>query len=378
MKKILVVILFVFLNVLYCGQRPSLPAETEPLFVIQKGGKFGFIDRTGKLIIQPIYDNARDYCEGYAAVCIGAKPDTYRYSLRGGKWGFIDKLGKIIIDIQYDYVINYSGGYAAVNIGGNTEYFNPEYTSIGGKWGFIDKKGKFIIKPDNYGEVRSFSHSLVAIKVRNKWGYFDSMFNTVILPQYLRANVFYEQLALVSPGEKWGYIDRKGKYIIKPQFISAGNFHEGLAWIKQEGKYSYNPSGGCLRSGWHEYGHKYGFIDKYSNIVIDSIYDGADDFSEGKAPVKINGKWGYIYKNGKYFIAPQYEEARKYSEGFAAVKINNEWGFIDSKGYFAVTPRYKNNYTYVNDFRGGLSRIDSARMWAYIDTTGKYIWPFTK
>lgn len=38
----------------------------------------------------------------------------------------------------------------------------------------------------------------------------------------------------------------------------------------------------------------WGFIDKQGDIVISLKYEGAVDFSEGRALIKKDGKWGYI------------------------------------------------------------------------------------
>ncbi|EAK1349894.1 WG repeat-containing protein, partial [Campylobacter coli] len=50
-----------------------------------------------------------------------------------GKWGFIDKSGKIVIEPKFDGVGNFSEGLAGVE--------------LNGKWGFIDKSGKIVIEP---------------------------------------------------------------------------------------------------------------------------------------------------------------------------------------------------------------------------------------
>ena len=48
------------------------------------------IDKTGKMIIQPVYDDALPFKEGLATVRLN------------GKYGFIDKSGKMIIQSVYD------------------------------------------------------------------------------------------------------------------------------------------------------------------------------------------------------------------------------------------------------------------------------------
>ena len=49
-----------------------------------KTGKDGFIDKTGKYVINPQFDIAFDFSEGLAGIWIG------------GKRGYIDKTGKIV------------------------------------------------------------------------------------------------------------------------------------------------------------------------------------------------------------------------------------------------------------------------------------------
>lgn len=56
---------------------------------VKKDGKWGFVDKEGKVIISPQYEEARSFSYGYAAV----KKD--------GKWGFIDTSGKICIEPQF-------------------------------------------------------------------------------------------------------------------------------------------------------------------------------------------------------------------------------------------------------------------------------------
>jgi hypothetical protein len=105
-----------------CGRkeegRKSDKKESVGLFPVNMGGKTGFINREGKLIINPQYDNASNFYDGLALVTTG------------GKSGYIDKEGKTVINPQFDIGGDFSEGLAAV--------------STGGKWGYIDKDGKYV------------------------------------------------------------------------------------------------------------------------------------------------------------------------------------------------------------------------------------------
>lgn len=57
-----------------------------------KSSLVGFIDNKGKWVIEPVFENARDFKNGFAAV---------RFQ---GKWGFIDKTGKWVIEPVYEHI----------------------------------------------------------------------------------------------------------------------------------------------------------------------------------------------------------------------------------------------------------------------------------
>ncbi len=62
---------------------PKISEET-PLFPVEIGGEWGYIDKAGKVVIAPQFDDALDFSEGLASVRIG------------WKWCYIDKTGKIV------------------------------------------------------------------------------------------------------------------------------------------------------------------------------------------------------------------------------------------------------------------------------------------
>ncbi|HOK92116.1 MAG TPA: WG repeat-containing protein, partial [Spirochaetota bacterium] len=51
--------------------------------------------------------------------------------------------------------------------------------------------------------------------------------------------------------------------------------------------------------------------------IIQPQFDWADDFHEGMARVKKNGKLGYINKEGTLIIQPQFDWAWDFHEGMA-------------------------------------------------------------
>ena len=81
------------------------PYFTMPLTAIQKHGKWGYIDKTGREVVAPAYDEARDFSIGLAAVS------------KDGKWGCIDKAGKLAVPMNYGAITEFTQGRAIVRMG---------------------------------------------------------------------------------------------------------------------------------------------------------------------------------------------------------------------------------------------------------------------
>lgn len=85
-------------------------------------GKMGYLDEKGKIVVPALFDYEGDFSEGLAAVELNEE------------YGFIDKTGIIVIEPRsYLYLPQFVNGLARVT----TRDFN---------FGYIDKKGKFVWK----------------------------------------------------------------------------------------------------------------------------------------------------------------------------------------------------------------------------------------
>ncbi len=320
------------------------------LFPVERDGKWGYIDKSGKIAIQPKYEDAEFFSEGLARVKVY------------GKWGFIDETGNMAIQRQYENVGDFSDGLAKVEVSGKWGYIDtkgntviaPKYGRaedfheglaavrdggwLSAKWAFIDKNGKIVAgslgKEEGaayregataprreFSEVGDFSEGMARVKIDGKWGYIDNSGNLKVNPRFENAGNFMDGLANVEVDGRWGYIDKSGNFTIKPQFHSAEPFSsDGLALVRVGGMF----------------GGKYGFIDKTGKHVITPRFTNAGPFSDGLARVEIDGKWGYIDKGGNFAIAPQYSDAWNFVNGVARVKtggtFGGKWHYIDKSG----------------------------------------------
>ncbi len=110
-----IILLFVSLVVLVSTSW-SQQTEEGRLFRIKQNGKYGYMDNTGNIVIEPQFYSASGFSEGLAKV--GA--------------GLIDKTGKIVIKLQGSF-LGFSEGLAGVK--------------IGKKLGYIDKIGQYVWEP---------------------------------------------------------------------------------------------------------------------------------------------------------------------------------------------------------------------------------------
>jgi hypothetical protein len=167
-------------------------------------------------------------------------------------------------------------------------------------------------------------------------------------------STFSEPLvAVYDRSARSGYIDGAGELVIPTQFDGAYDFREGRARI---------------RVGSHEAG-KYGYIDSGGRVVIAAHFDDAEDFAGGFACVKAGGLFGFIDCNGQWLFKPQFESARGFSEGIAAVVRGGLWGYVSTAGAVAIEPRFRQ---WGGNFSEGLALVKDAQEagYAYIDRNG--------
>jgi hypothetical protein len=296
-------------------------------------GVCGFIDLKGKVVIEPQWEEAPGFVEGYSEVKRNDKrgwiDKTGLYveasvtgpRARGGEFefheglarferdakiGFIDRTGKILIEPQWDEASDFSEGLGAVK--------------RGSECGWIDKSGKLVLKLRPGQEGWEFHGGLGAIRENGKAGYIDRNGRIVIKPEWDDIAPYSDGLALVKHDKKHGFIDKSGKVVIPLEWDEAAPFSDGLALVGHDGKR--------------------GFVDTIGKVVIQPQLEDARLCSEGLPAAKRNGKWGFIDKAGKQIVEPQFEDVSCFYDGFARVKQNGKWGLIDRKKRFVVEPQW--------------------------------------
>jgi hypothetical protein len=346
MKRFIMSVWIVLFLLISCArmQQTSITTPKEPEF------QYGFIDKTGRMVIEPQFDYAEWFSEGLAAA---------KYE---GQFGYIDKTGQFVIKPQFSSAYVFSGGLAVVS-------FGP-----GKGWNYIDQSGKLLFDhrvARNISSATNFSEEVAWIKIQGRnvlinqkggeWEGNQRFFGRMG-PEEVRE--FREGFSLVKHVGRWMFFSRTGRVISLPLNVTygllegplwgSGCFSEGMAYIKIDGKYGFIDK-------------KYDWVEK--NFSIKPQFDDVANFREGLAVVKINNKFGYIDKTGKFIIPPQFDNSQSFSEGMAGVKIGNKYGYIDKAGRMVVKPQFD----LVEPFAEGMGKITVGGKIGFVDKTGKIV-----
>ena len=319
----------------YFNDFSNIHSYNSARFVVD--GKMGFVDRCGKIFIEPQFDDSETFSDGYAKVKVH------------GKWGVIDLNGDYCFKPQFDVV------EPRKEMG-----IDNAKVKIDGKWGIINKQGDYVVEP-RFDEIKEDSifindnwHLFVWVRMGEKWGLIKDRNILVVGCVFDEINPFSPhpyQLAIVRIGDKWGCINQHGRFVADPKFDEIKGFYStGLAAVRV--------------------GLKWGYINQHGRFVANPKFDEIKRFdSLGLAAVRVGLKWGYINDTGCYSIEPEFDEVDffDYTTELAAVRVGDRWGFINRSGQFVIEPKFE----YAEKFEYGLAliKIDGKR--CYVDKFGQ-------
>jgi hypothetical protein len=295
------------------------------------GGKIGFIDKTGRWVIQPMFDRCLGKFAGGLALVEHAPDRAPRDRF------FIDHTGRRVevshVDPQgrqFDYHSCFIEGLAVVYFGGEVDCY-----------GYADRQGRIVIPPVfNLAQPFSEGVALVGGPARVRMGdrpeniegasevatfFIDHAGKTVIAMENQWGGWrggFFDGLAAACDTKtlKWGFIGHDGKWAIEPKFLEVKNFSEGRAAVVTE-------------AGWETGG---AYIDTTGKVVIEPQFRWGGPFRCGLARVSVMNPekkwlWGYIDTRGQWAIPARLEESYPgdFSEGVAhrGNPVKGSWGY---------------------------------------------------
>lgn len=328
------------------GEQGEAFSEIYPAKKSSSGeSKWGYIDRSGKFVIQPTFSQAFRFQKNRLAVV-----------MIDDKAGIIDRTGKFIVSPAYNYIGEYSDALAIAYDGDGSvvldedgNVLSEKYAFIGsyinnravynidlgnGQWvsGYLDEKGKPVIKADYYEQAMDFEGDRAVVKLASgNYALIDPSGNVVKTFDHRYVGTVSEGMMTYQPidSEMYGYLDISGNVVISPSFVYAESF-EG------------------------------------SNAVVEVSEDYADR------------KLGLIDKKGRFIIEPQYNELRQLGEGMAAVGVPIDPENIFGGSRYAlsgVDGKLLTDVTYysIDPFHNGIASAQDTTGTFFIDTSGNIV-----
>lgn len=335
--------------------------------------KYGFVDRLGKIAIKPQFAEVKLFHNGLAAARpyipearkekskdADAKSDI---SDDSSPWGFIDSSGKFVVEPQFQAVGDFTeDGVAPVVL----LCAEPSQT----EGGLIDTTGKLIFKtkttdlPILFGKVFAVRESFGQTSLVDKAGRVQSAkIDSIKIEQRDDESLcelwneasnkpFGDNAFKFASNGRCGLVDANGRTILEPRFADVLSFHNNHACIVENGKS--------------------GFVDSSGQIVIPPVYDEASAFGDLIA-VRKKTQWSVIDRFGKpvhcdKFDYPVFSAKVWFSDGLAPVVVNGQCGYINQNGRLVVPPRF----LAASPFCNGLAQVWDGQYWRYLDTALKF------
>lgn len=317
MKKV------IFLAVLAC-MCMSAKAQSEALARVVHKGDYGFINKTGEMVIPAEFKEAGDFSDGLAA------------AYDGDKWGYIDATGNWAIQPQFDRAKSFDSGVGIVE--------------KDGKWIYINKSGE-VLDIAKGEKLYDFHDGVAFFRKGDYVGLMDTQGAVIVEPTLKKITAFHNGYArFLSQSDQWGIIDNKGNIVVEAKYDDIGPYINQVSWVQN--------------------GEQLGLVsgDNYTKIDAVKIWDFAP--GESVTYARKNELIGFMNKKGEWVIPPTFEKAKAFSSGLAPAFDGEHWGFIDMTGTFVIEPTYDNVEIFSE---GGLAPVEIDGGWGFIDTTGKLV-----
>ncbi len=232
----------------------SIEPFSEGLARVQYHDAWGFVDTTGKLVVEARFFKASDFSEGKAAVWVN------------GNCGFIDRTGKYVVEPQFSKCMDFKDGKAIVFKGSQ-------------RAGLIDDKGNFIIEP-GINKLLDFADGRGLVRDDNYKFYYITEQARFYNGFYEKAGQYKHGVAVVKVDGNWAIINQQGIEIIPPKYDKIEQFEDGFAKVRIKG---FN-----------------GLTNLQGELIVQPSYEYISYAGEGLFRVEQGDKVGYFDMEGKW------------------------------------------------------------------------------
>ncbi|MBI1838267.1 MAG: WG repeat-containing protein [Flavobacteriia bacterium] len=160
--------------------------------VVSLKGKFGVIEQFGKFIIPPTYNH------------LGAFSPLMAFD-KGKGWGFIDMSNNVLIQPQFEYAESFKNGFAMV-----------EKLTL---FGLIDVKGNITI-PLNFTEIKQLDNDRIIVSRGPNFGVYKVTGEEIVPVEYQQIRIINKDLLLLSKSGEVHYLFIPENKLIIPKITN--------------------------------------------------------------------------------------------------------------------------------------------------------------
>lgn len=317
----------------------------ENSFKVKKDGKYGIVDNEGKIVIQ----------SQYADIDVLGKDNKSGFIVKNdaGKYGIVDYSNNQILEIKYDSV---------EKIYGNDLYV----VTVGGKQKLVNKEGTDVLTTgfDSVKQILTNQENAIVFSKFNKFGVMNLSGQILMDAQYDSLEETKLGIFIAKKDGKYGIIDINKEEKVNFNYSSIVYNEKADIYIAEDSNFNTNILNSNLETKVTGMLIELNTDKGYLKVKIDDNYKYYNFKFEEKQEIDIfpnrtlflskkDGKCGYVDKNGKVIVDYIYDDAIEQNDyGFVAVKKDGKWGSIDSKGNIVQEPTYNLDEYLLIDFIG--------------------------
>ena len=343
--------------------------------VVNLHGKWGALNRRGRWVVPPMYDNI--YVE-----------DHFFILQRGAAFGCADFRGRVTVPLVYEtikpivknghslfyvHTLSNKAAFGIISRLGK-EQEPPCYDSLDvrdgyafvrkeGRWGALNQMGERVV-PELYQQIAFYDSVYFSVRNAGKMGLHKRGQEVAIVPtQYDTVAVCTPTTYMVGVADRYGLLDKEAVPLFSTIYDTL-YAHHAPEWIVVGDSKGY-----ALRSTRH---------------LADSIvyYQSIAPICEGMTLVVRDGLYGVLSDACLEVIEPQYDSIATYSDGVAVVFHKGEYGTVDKKGQFLIP--FSLNLVDIRSFHNGRAVAAQFNMmtprirkqYGFIDKQGRTLVPF--
>ncbi len=359
-------------------------AFSEHIALVFKDGKPMYIDREGKQVFEMMFTNGYAFKNGLA-----------RIRTASGKDGYINKSGNLIIDTIYQRVNGFIDGLVVVK---RKEIKKSKSRSFENNYAVLDSTGKEVVPFGKYYSINDFENGYFQIEIApepwdtidgstKRTGFLDKSGELLFsIDHKNNKNIdgnMHDGLAKIYLYKHWlpeaegisfttqhsyqGFINLKGEIVVNDTlFKYVNDFSDNYAFVQNTD-------------------HQYSIINTSGKIVAPNICSAiiGEGFKDGKVFINVEGNWGLLDTTMNFLINPSFDGIHECGivDGYFFYEEKNENKKSASNILMGVAKTDGTRLTKaimedvdVSGFHNGLLKCSIHKKLTYINTQGKIIW----